>query len=798
MFKFMKMKRNIHRLAGEDEKRRIHAAVALGRLGLSDAIPALGTALANEKKYGSDQACQACINALAAIGGEAAFMQIGAFILRGAPTEWADMATKALAGMDYDRALRELLGVLSHEESFFRSNAAEALGLLGDERATEPIMRALEREVDPSDLPSFAHALGRLGDPRAVSSLLVGLAICDDDLSDVQKALVAALCAVGEPQWKKYVDTESGKIDWVSLAATRDLRVMPALVRIARRCTIRDADKDALVLEAINKCDREKLIPVLLKDFQADPGPGVAWILGEIGANEAIPMLIKALRADNVKEVCEAACALGKLGASNAVEELKKLLAGLGDPRWGEYTKLDIRRAVENALASLGSVDTDSLLGRLNSHQDKWERLAAARILAKAGKTEAIGPILNQISSEESHDAREGLEGVLTKLAKVAREKEVEILFEGLAGNSFATRMAAARSLKVVAWNNPKLIMEKWQQIHRMATARHKDEHSDYSSSDCHTDTAHVDYGIGMAFPISPPAPTGAAEDKVNRGGMPRQLASLMATFQDAGLHYDDRIAALKKLRDIKDARIIPGLLEVLETHNDGQVVRETANALGDFQTEEVCDALITAMKTHTHKPGVRFASAEALAKHGNPKAIPVLLEALLDPEGEWDTMVQLEACRSLGHYSDTAVVKHLLAVLEKGDTASLRQAAANSLSKIAKSSPDLVREHWNRIRKSALAPHRDDCSGPHSDVGIYQEHLEDVESLHQELPLGDEQATKRKAFRVCCPNPDCKKPLKVPLAALGKKAVCAVCKTQIALPENLPSQHDEDVRPDF
>ncbi|HLA83088.1 MAG TPA: HEAT repeat domain-containing protein, partial [Thermoleophilia bacterium] len=67
---------------------------------------------------------------------------------------------------------------------WMRSNAAEALGGLGDARAVEPLVAALRSALEGGDwqvADASAKALGRLGDTRAVEILTLATAADDGD-----------------------------------------------------------------------------------------------------------------------------------------------------------------------------------------------------------------------------------------------------------------------------------------------------------------------------------------------------------------------------------------------------------------------------------------------------------------------------------------------------------------------------------------------------------------------------------------------------------------------------------------
>jgi HEAT repeat protein len=92
--------------------------------------------------------------------------------LRDTNKERRRTAVMKLGMLGGEEAVRTLIMVIgnSHEDLIVRGRAALMLGKLGDTRAVEPLIRAL-------DTPGFqiivnaVEALGKLGDPRAIEPL---------------------------------------------------------------------------------------------------------------------------------------------------------------------------------------------------------------------------------------------------------------------------------------------------------------------------------------------------------------------------------------------------------------------------------------------------------------------------------------------------------------------------------------------------------------------------------------------------------------------------------------------------
>ena len=73
-----------------------------------------------------------------------------------------------------DEAVRALINAVQndYEDLIVRGRAALMLGKLGDNRAVDPLIRALSAPGHQTPLHA-AEALGKLGDPRAIEPLLM-------------------------------------------------------------------------------------------------------------------------------------------------------------------------------------------------------------------------------------------------------------------------------------------------------------------------------------------------------------------------------------------------------------------------------------------------------------------------------------------------------------------------------------------------------------------------------------------------------------------------------------------------
>ena len=163
-----------------------------------------------------------------------------------------------------------LIQALGDSQSLARTNAAWALGAIGDERALQPLLDSLRDEASTVRAQS-AWALGAFG--RRFSSETVEPLI--QTLSD------------HEPKVRQ-------QVAW-ALGAIGDRRAAEALT-------------------------------VALKDEDFSVRSQAAWACGAIGAREAVPGLIEALKDNNVNVRKQSAWALGAIGDKRAADGLGNAL----------------------------------------------------------------------------------------------------------------------------------------------------------------------------------------------------------------------------------------------------------------------------------------------------------------------------------------------------------------------------------------------------------------------------------------------------------------------------------------
>lgn len=111
--------------------------------------------------------------------------------LRDVNKEKRRTAVMKLGMMGGDEATRALMMIVSNhnEDLIARGRAALMLGKLGDPRAVEPLIRALDAPGYQTPLYA-AQSLGKLGDPRAIEPLLRAMETHNDKMREAaQEAL---------------------------------------------------------------------------------------------------------------------------------------------------------------------------------------------------------------------------------------------------------------------------------------------------------------------------------------------------------------------------------------------------------------------------------------------------------------------------------------------------------------------------------------------------------------------------------------------------------------------------------
>jgi hypothetical protein len=192
-----------------------------------------------------------------------------------------------------------LCEVLRCKDVNVRRVAAEALGEIGDARAVDPLIKALQiQRFTKWNYRYFglraaaAEALGEIGDARAVDPLIKAL----QDVREVQDVAAAALGRIG------------------------DARAVDPLIK-----ALQEENFDRrIAAEALGEIGDARAVDPLIKALQEGyfEKKAAAEALGKIGDARAVDPLIRALRNGGFEKEA-AAEALGKIDGARATEALR-------------------------------------------------------------------------------------------------------------------------------------------------------------------------------------------------------------------------------------------------------------------------------------------------------------------------------------------------------------------------------------------------------------------------------------------------------------------------------------------
>ena len=230
-------------------------------------------------------------------------------------------AEGALLKLDIEELIRILL---THEDPMMRAAAAEALGIIRNPRAVEPLGQALANDEEAFVREATAEALEKIGGRQAEEALLE--AAKSDEDSGVRGACVRGLGRL-KAGWTVGDVAEMLRADAdpvIRLAASRSLGDMehPAGLRPLLDAQSDDPEETVrtAAAEALRQWESEELAHMLLTVTDPVARAAAAEILGERKYHEAILELSVALSDDDARVHAAALEALHKMGTVTWLE----------------------------------------------------------------------------------------------------------------------------------------------------------------------------------------------------------------------------------------------------------------------------------------------------------------------------------------------------------------------------------------------------------------------------------------------------------------------------------------------
>ncbi len=315
------------------------------------------------------------------------------------------LAASYLGTLGVRAAVPALLALTGKDTpSALRLQSIRSLGLIGDVRATAPLVELVERG-DADARVEAADALAYLKDPASIEPLL---RVAGDTVSPARRAAIAALRGPLRASKDAAVRARARAVLGKLLDGNDAALALDAVDTLA---ALNDADSFAAILPLAGQGRRElrraalgvlgnfgdaRALPVLLEAL-ADEDDGVrgaaAWSLGKLGDGRAVPALLKAARDRGFVTQVNAAGALARLGAPVAgkLGDDPLTLAAHRNP-W-------VRANAAVLLGAQGGEAARRRLGEMaTTDSHRYVRLAAVRALLRLGKA---ADLLTQIAEKD-------------------------------------------------------------------------------------------------------------------------------------------------------------------------------------------------------------------------------------------------------------------------------------------------------------------------------------------------------------------------------------------------------------
>jgi HEAT repeat protein len=279
------------------------------------------------------------------------------------------LAARALQIIGDKRALEPLIAALQPEKRIV-AGAARALGALGDPRAVEPLIAALQQARDDWDREAVAAVLGDLRDPRAIDALVAAIAEEEFPWSKTSDSAAEALIKIGD---HRAVEPLVAVLHRGGFAAAKAIEgISPPTDPLTQAwCAV--GNKRWQEAARLGQVAIRPLVCALeTQTLGSGHRSSAAEALGGIPEPESVPPLIAALQ-DKEWPVREAAAkALGRIGDRRAVEPLILVLRDSDEM---------VRRRVADALGALGDPAALEALTAALRDEDRLVRDCAANAI---------------------------------------------------------------------------------------------------------------------------------------------------------------------------------------------------------------------------------------------------------------------------------------------------------------------------------------------------------------------------------------------------------------------------------
>ncbi len=471
-----------------------------------------------------------------------------------------------------------------------------------------------------------AELLGRVGSAKAVPALLQTVQATQTEDSDVREIALRALARIADPR----------AVEPLILAlASAEAWLAPRIADILTR------HGTAVV---------EPLMALL-----ADSGrnPARAWaanVLGEVRAQAAFPVLVKALDDPDDEVRAKSATALGRLGDRRAINHLLERLLTDSAPF--------VRGRMATTLGQFGGPEVIDRLVRALGDPAWWVRMRSVEALEQIGSA-ADGPLLVALDDRDQ-EIRQRAAVALERLGVAADLVRMIDAGDGVAeASQTLVRLASAGTRELLA----ELLHHHAPDVREIAlTAIRRDGRGDLGAE-----------LIRQAAADSEPSLRALALDALRVLRLEQALPAALTGAVDPDSRV--RAAAIRLAGTLGE----PDVVEVVRAHTvdpDASVRAAAAGALGALKARSAQDDLARLMDDPT--PAVRKSAVLAVAEAGLRQLVPAVIELLGDREEE----VRAAAARSIAALSDRSAVPALLRAFSQAPP-DLREGIAAAVSRL-------------------------------------------------------------------------------------------------------------------
>jgi HEAT repeat protein len=421
---------------------------------------------------------------------------------------------------------------------------------------------------------------------------------------------------------------------------------------------------------ALSKPSDNTAIPALIKAMENDPDKSVRikalWALGDIGDASAVPSLLRLLEQEDDR-LDSIVSALGKLGDKRAVDPLIQLLSRQLEKR--RVSPDSIVEALGNLRADRAAPYLTQILTRADCNR-AW-RISAPSALRKIGDPTAVGPLIQSLS-DDNYLVRASAIAALVHFADV---RAITPIVQRLQDSDPHVRREAAYALGVIGDSSVvrPLIAALNDNLDEDGRAPAGDAlcvieapvteeliralQDRFVSPDEWCRSSFIDSAVDALGRLKAREAVPVLVQLLTRDDLRWAAASALAEIGDPAAvepligcmsSMQTLVPVIKALAKLGDDRAARPIQTVLTSENvPGYLKIAAAGALTRLGIGSTRDVLIDGMKAE--ESIVPATAAEILGNIKEEKALPLLDEALADPDSE----VRFAAAVALAHLRD-------------------------------------------------------------------------------------------------------------------------------------------------